>query len=56
MFSDIHYLLDRVRDQANVLPIKHISSKENVADLATRSETLLSSIGPGLLWQNGPNW
>ena len=35
------------------LPLKSISSKDNIADLATRSAALLS-IGLGSLWQSEP--
>ena len=54
--SDIHHTLDVIREQADVMPINYIPSKENIADLAARSETALSSIGPDSLWQNGPSW
>ena len=52
--SDIYYRLGKIRNYANVLPIQNISSKENIADLATRFETASSSIGSGSLGQNGP--
>ena len=52
--SDIHHTLDLIRKQANVLPIQHIPSKENIADIVT--ETLVSTIGPESLWQTGPKW
>ena len=38
------------------MPIQHVHSKENIADIATRSETSLSMLGPDSLWQTGPNW
>ena len=52
--SDIHHTLDILRKQVTVLPIQHIPSNENVADMATREETLVSTIGPESLWQSGP--
>ena len=45
-----------IRNYANVLPIKHIPSKENIAHFATRYKIALSSIGPRSLWQNEPKW
>ena len=54
--SDIHHTLELIGKQANVLPIQHIPSKENIADIATRTETLVSTIGPESLWQTGPKW
>ena len=54
--SDIHHTLDYIRKQAKVMPIQYIPSKENIADIATRSETSLSMLGPESLWQTGPNW
>ena len=47
--TDIHHLLGTMQNFANFRPLKHIPSKENVVDLATSSETSLSSIWPGLL-------
>ena len=38
------------------MPIQHIPSKENIADIATRSETSLSMLGPKYLYQSGPHW
>ena len=38
------------------MPILYIPSKENIADIATRSETTLSMLGPESLWQTGPHW
>ena len=43
--SDIHHTLDYIRKQAKVMPIQYIPSKENIADIATRSETSLSMLG-----------
>ena len=54
--SYIHHTLDYISKQAKVMPIQYIPSKENIADLATRSETSLSMLGPDSLWQTGPNW
>ena len=54
--SDIHYSMETMQNYANVRPLRHAASKENVAYMGTRSETSLSSIGPGSLWQNGPQW
>ena len=53
--SDIHHTLDYIRKQANVMPIQYIPSKENIADIATRSETSLSMLGPESLWQTSPH-
>ena len=53
--ADIHHTLDSIKKQAEVMPIQHIPSKENIADIATRSETSLSTLGPDSLWQIGPN-
>ena len=38
------------------MPIQYIPLKENIADIATRSETSLSMLGPDSLWQTGPTW
>ena len=38
------------------MPIQYIPSKENIADIATRSETSLSMLGLESLWQTGPHW
>ena len=54
--ADIHHTLDSIKKQAEVMPIQHIPSKENITDIATRSETSLSMLGPDSLWQTGPNW
>merc|ERR1711867_377151 len=54
--SDIHNTLEVIGKQAKVLPIQHIPSKENIADIATRTETLVSTIGPESIWQIGPKW
>ena len=54
--SDIHHTLEVIGKQAKVLPIQHIPSKENIADIATRTETLVSTIGPESIWQIGPKW
>ena len=35
--SDIHNLLGILKTFANVMPLKYIPTKENIADLATRS-------------------
>ena len=47
--ADIHHTLDSIKKQAEVMPIQHIPSKENIADIATRSETSLSMLGPDSL-------
>ena len=36
---DIHHTLDYIRKQAKVIPIQHIPFPENIANIATRSET-----------------
>merc|ERR1711867_145653 len=54
--SDIHQTIEVIGKQAKVFPIQHIPSKENIADIATRSETLVSTIGPNSIWQLGPAW
>ena len=56
ILSDIHHTLDYIGKQAKVLPIQYIPSKENITDIATRSETSLSMLGPESLWQTGPQW
>ena len=53
--SDIHYRIDIIRDQVNVLPNQYIPTEENIAHLATKSQTSLTYIEPGSLWQNLPN-
>ena len=35
--ADIYHTLDSIKKQAEVMPIQHIPSKENIADIATRS-------------------
>ena len=52
----LHHTLDYIRKQAKVMPIQYIPLKENIADIATRSETSLSMLGPESLWQTGPHW
>ena len=54
--SDIHHTIEVIEKQAKVFPIQYIPSKENIADIATRSETLVSTIGPNSIWQIGPAW
>merc|ERR1712243_93591 len=54
--SDIHHTLEVIGKQAKVHAIQYIPSKENIADIATRSETLVSSIGKDSTWQLGPHW
>ena len=54
--SDIHHNLDYIRKQAKVMSIQYIPSKKNIADIANRSETSLSMLGPESLWQTGPHW
>merc|ERR1712101_13127 len=54
--SDIHHTLEVIGKQAKVSPIQHIPSKENIADIATRTETLVSTIGLESIWQIGPKW
>merc|ERR1712089_52606 len=54
--SDIHQNIEILGKQAKVSPLQYISSKENIADIATRSETLVSTIGPESIWQIGPKW
>merc|ERR1712089_3068 len=54
--SDIHHTIEVIGKQAKVFPIQYIPSKENIADIATRSETLVSTIGPNSIWQIGPTW
>merc|ERR1712121_294381 len=54
--SDIHHTIEVKEKQAKVFPIQYIPSKENITDIATRSETLVSTIGPNSIWQLGPNW
>ena len=54
--SDIHHTLDYFRKEAKVMPIICIPSKENIADIVTRSETSLSTLGPESMLQSGPHW
>merc|ERR1712163_105962 len=54
--SDIHHTLEVIGKQAKVHPIQYIPSKENIADIATRSETQVSTLGPNSIWQLGPAW
>jgi len=42
--------------QAKVFPFQNIPSKENIADITTRSETQVSTLGPNSIWQLGPAW
>ena len=50
----IRHTLDYTRKQAKVMPIQHIPSRKNIADMATRSETSLSMLGPESFWPTGP--
>merc|ERR1711867_326868 len=54
--SDIHHNIEIIGKQAKVFPLQYIPSKEIIADIATRSETLVSTIGPNSIWQLGPAW
>ena len=54
--SDIHLTLDYIKKQAKVMPTQYILLKENIADIATRSETSLNMLGPESLWQARPHW
>ena len=54
ILADIHHTLDSIRKQAEVMPIQYIPLKENIADIATRSETSISIWGPDSLLQTGP--
>ena len=48
--SYLHHTLDYMRKQAKVMPIQYIPTKENIAYIAIRSETSLSTLGPDALW------
>ena len=53
MYSRVLYLhqtLDYIRKQTKVMPIQYILTKENIAYIATGSETSLSTLGPDALW------
>merc|ERR1711873_69864 len=50
------HTIEVIGKQAKVFPIQYIPSKENIADIATRSETLVSTIGQNSTWQLGTNW
>merc|ERR1712177_28830 len=54
--SDIHQNIEILGKQAKVFPLQYIPSKENIADIATRSETQVSTLGPNSIWQLGPDW
>ena len=54
--SDIHHTLDYIKKQAKVMPLQYILSKDNIADIGTRSEITLSMLGPESLWQTAPYW
>ena len=54
--ADIHHTLDSIRKQADVMPIQYIPSEENIANIATRSETSLSMLRSDSLWQFKPHW
>ena len=52
----LHHTLDYIRKQAKVMPLQYIPLKENIADIATRSETSLSMLRSDSLWQFKPYW
>ena len=54
--SYLHHTLDYIRKQAKVMPIQYIPTKENIAYIAIRSETSLSTLGPDSLWEFNPHW
>ena len=54
--SYIHPTLDYIRKQAKVMPLQYILLKENIADIATRSQTSLSMLRSDSLWQFKPHW
>ena len=54
MYSRLSYpyhTLDYIRKQAKVMPIQYIPTKENIAYIAIRSETSLSTLRLDSLWQ-----
>ena len=54
--SECYSLRSSMAESSEVEPIQHVESKENIADLCTRKDGRLSNIGPGSLWQTGPQW
>ena len=54
--SYLHHTLDYIRKQAKVMPIQCILTKENIAYIAIRSKTSLSTLGLDALWQFNPHW
>lgn len=54
--SDIHHTIEVIEKQAKVFPIQYIPSRENIDDIANRSETLVSTIRQNSIWQLGPAW
>ena len=48
--------IEEIKKTCEVEPLQHVDGKLNVADLATRGDSKLVEIGPGSLWQKGPEF
>ena len=46
--------MDRVREVCVMEDVHHVSGALNPADIATRGNSCLESLGPGSFWQTGP--
>ena len=44
-----------IQKNTDILSWQHIPSEENVADILTKGASP-DSIGPGSIWQDGPEW
>ena len=54
--GEIFENMDKVREVCAIEDVHHVSGKLNPADIATRGNSSLEDIGPGSLWQTGPNF
>ena len=48
--------MDKVREVCVLEDVHHVSGPLNPADIATRGNSSLEDIGPGIFWQTGPSF
>ena len=54
--AEIFNLRDKISQKTHLEEVFHVASSDNVADICTRRETRVSSLGPSSVWQSGPPW
>ena len=55
--GEVQRNMERIRDQVDILePLHKVASRDNPADLCTKSEAGVSELQPGGLWQAGPHF